>query len=101
MEPILEAKGMKALAGGNVVVSGVELRLGPGEVVWVEGASGAGKTTVLRALARLTPWEGELRLQGLRARDVAPHRWRAWVTLVPFPPVALADRVAPDLEAPW
>ncbi len=101
MEPILEANGVKALAGGTAVVSGVELRLLPGEIVWVGGVSGAGKTTVLRALARLSPWEGELRSQGQRAGDVVPHRWRAWVTLVPFPPVALADRVAPDLKAPW
>ncbi|GAB6063144.1 ABC transporter ATP-binding protein [Deferrisoma palaeochoriense] len=100
-KPVLEARGLRAWAGGSAVVEGVDLALGPGEVAWIGGASGAGKTTMLRALARLGPWEGRLLLRGEDAARIPAHRWRARVVLAPFPPVALGATVAEDLRAPW
>jgi energy-coupling factor transport system ATP-binding protein len=42
-------------------LAGVDLRVRPGECVWLGGPSGAGKTTLLRAIAGVLPEAGHLR----------------------------------------
>jgi len=63
---------------------GLELELAAGELRVVHGASGVGKTLLLRALADLDPIEaGELALDGVGREQMAPARWRAAVCYVP------------------
>jgi ATP-binding cassette subfamily C protein CydC len=53
-EGALEAKGLTAgWQEGRPVVSGIDLRLAPGEAIGLVGPSGSGKTTLLTALAGL------------------------------------------------
>ena len=52
-----------ALPGGQVLVQGAALQVGPGESVVVSGPSGSGKSTLFRAFAGLWPFaSGTLRL---------------------------------------
>lgn len=50
--------------GATRAVSGVDLSLGPGEVVCLLGANGAGKTSVLRAISNLVAFSGEIAFDG-------------------------------------
>lgn len=52
---ILEVRGLVAGYGRVEVLHGVDLTLGPGELVALVGANGAGKTTLLRAISGLMP----------------------------------------------
>ena len=49
--PALEARGLSRAFGGVQAVSGVDLRIGPGETVGIIGPNGAGKTTLFNLLA--------------------------------------------------
>jgi branched-chain amino acid transport system ATP-binding protein len=47
----LEVEGLSVAYGSAVVLTGVDLQVGPGEVVGLVGRNGAGKTTTLRAIS--------------------------------------------------
>jgi putative ATP-binding cassette transporter len=53
----LDAVDVRNPAGGQLI-SGLDLRLEPGDTLIVTGKSGAGKTTLLRSLAQLWPFAG-------------------------------------------
>jgi cystine transport system ATP-binding protein len=62
---LLTARGIQKSFGSNHVLRGVDLEVQRGEVVALIGASGSGKTTVLRSLNGLeTPDAGLLELDG-------------------------------------
>ncbi|MGR2738877.1 ABC transporter ATP-binding protein [Billgrantia sp. Q4P2] len=61
----------------------VSFSVGPGEICCLSGASGSGKSRLLRAVADLEPHEGEVWL-GEQAQAQTPgHAWRRQVMLVP------------------
>jgi ABC-type sugar transport system ATPase subunit len=56
-------------------LAGVDLEVGPGELVVLVGPSGSGKTTLLRVVAGLDqPTAGRIRLDGKDLAGVPPHR---------------------------
>jgi heme exporter protein A len=66
------AEGLECIRGDRLLFSGLNLTLSPGQLLQVEGANGAGKTSLLRVLAGLSrPAEGEVRWRGL---DIQHHR---------------------------
>ena len=50
---VLEVSGLMVRRGGRPIVAGVSFEAGSGEIVALMGPSGAGKTTILRAIAGL------------------------------------------------
>lgn len=54
-----------------------------GKVMGLQGASGAGKTLLLRAIADLDPHRGEVRLGGMICQQVPAPLWRKTVALLP------------------
>ena len=51
--------------GGLTAVDDLSFEVAPGEAVALWGANGAGKTTALRCLLHLLPFEGEINVNGL------------------------------------
>ena len=54
-----------------------------GECVGLQGASGSGKTLLLRAIADLDPHGGSLRLDRMACTEVPAPRWRKSVAMLP------------------
>ena len=77
---MLEMTGVKKRFGATVAVSGVTLAVPAGQFVGVIGRSGAGKSTTLRMINRLTdPSEGRIAWSGTditAARGSALRTWR-------------------------
>ena len=61
----------------------VSLTIAAGEVVCVSGASGSGKTRLLRAVADLEPHGGDCLLGDIRQSETPAHRWRGQVMMLP------------------
>jgi ABC-2 type transport system ATP-binding protein len=65
MSSIIEARGLrKQYRGGKQAVAGVDFTIAPGRIVGLIGRNGAGKTTVIKSLLGLTPYEGSLTVLG-------------------------------------
>jgi branched-chain amino acid transport system ATP-binding protein len=99
-EPVLEVDELSVAYGSVVVVRGVSLTVGRGEVVGLVGPNGAGKSTTLHAIMGVVPaLAGDVRhagrsLRGLRPEDVV----RAGIALVPegrhvFPRLTVAENL--------
>jgi ABC-type polar amino acid transport system ATPase subunit len=89
MSARLELRGLEVARGGRVLVSDVNLGTRPGDLIALRGPSGAGKTSILRAIAALDPFQrgtieiGDVRLDAERTPDRATlHRLRRHVGLV-------------------
>ena len=66
----------------NPVLSGVSLRIEPGETLALVGPTGAGKTTLARLLARLhDPDGGEVRVGGVDLREADPDSLRGHIVV--------------------
>jgi putative ABC transport system ATP-binding protein len=72
-----------------------------GELLYLSGASGVGKSTLLWTLARLHPFtEGQLFLKGQASQEIPISRWRAEVALLPQKPVMFSGTVEDNLYYP-
>jgi heme exporter protein A len=80
--PLLDVKDLACRRGGRLVFDRLSFGLGEGELLALTGRNGSGKTSLLRALAGLTPPDaGTIAWQGV---DVTqdPETWRgrlAWL----------------------
>lgn len=60
--------------GSNVVLRGVSLHVGEGEIVSLLGANGSGKSTILNTISGFVqPTEGRIELDGRPIQGQAPH----------------------------
>jgi branched-chain amino acid transport system ATP-binding protein len=72
IDPILELRGVDASYGKVRALHGVSLNVGPGEVIALIGANGAGKSTTLRVMSGLIAASaGDILLDGA---SIAGHR---------------------------
>jgi ATP-binding cassette subfamily B protein RaxB len=80
------------------VLDGLNFRVEPGETVAIVGASGCGKTTLLKILASLlTPVEGELLVDERPLSHVGTSRWRSMIGVVMQDDQLFAGSVADNI----
>lgn len=75
VEPIISLRGLRVAYGANEVLKGIDLAIAPGSFVALLGASGCGKTTLLRTLSGFTPaCGGSITVNGRDIQDQPPER---------------------------
>ena len=80
---MLEVRQLRAGYGPIVVLRGVDLTVGTGEIVAMIGPNGAGKSTTLGAIAGMLPRDGEVLLDGEPLPAAAEKVVQRGVALVP------------------
>ena len=91
--PLLAARALACRRGSRLLFEGLDLDLHPGDMVWVRGRNGRGKTSLLRLVAGIAaPQHGELLLDDARF-TVTPDRSRRIVY------IGHADALHADLTA--
>jgi len=65
--------GLSAGYGKIIVLEGVDLTIGAGEIVALLGPNGAGKTTLLKAVSGLLPRTGKIRFGGRDISTASPR----------------------------
>jgi ABC-type Fe3+/spermidine/putrescine transport system ATPase subunit len=72
---VLKLDDLAVAYGGETVIRGLDLEVAEGELVSLLGPSGAGKTTVLKAVAGLLePVRGDIRIDGRSIRGRPPEK---------------------------
>lgn len=88
--------------GDTVVVSGLNLTVGQGEMVALLGPSGCGKSTTLRMVAGFVePTAGKILLNGVDISHMPPHRrdtGMVFQSYALFPHMSVAANVGFGLE---
>jgi len=82
----------------------VSLEVQTGEVLVLSGASGVGKSLILRAIADLDPGDGMVRMGGMTREKYEPTEWRRLVGLLPSESHWWSNRVGdhfPDDGCRW
>ncbi len=70
---LLEVNNLEVHYGGIAAVKGISFSVEAGEIVCLIGANGAGKTSTLKALARLLPIKGDIRYGGESLDKLPSH----------------------------
>jgi ATP-binding cassette, subfamily C, bacterial CydD len=84
--------------GDRPALEGLDLDIGPGELIALIGASGAGKTTVLRLLLRfIDASAGTVRAGGTDLAAIPAGPWRAQIAWVPQHPRLFPGSVADNI----
>jgi branched-chain amino acid transport system ATP-binding protein len=98
--PLLRARNVSVEYGGLRALDGVSLDVGDGELVALIGANGAGKSTTLKALARIEPSSAdEMSFLGTSIADLQPDQLvMRGLSLVPegralFPSLSVLDNL--------
>ncbi len=69
VDPLVRIVGLKKAFGKTLVLDGVDIDVGKGEVVVIIGPSGSGKTTLLRCINLLETYDaGSIKVDGTRGR---------------------------------
>jgi ATP-binding cassette subfamily B protein len=67
----------------NEILSGINFTIKPGETVALVGENGAGKTTIVKLLARLYhPTQGQILIDGIDLNELDVDEWRSALSVV-------------------
>ncbi|MGW5866647.1 ABC transporter ATP-binding protein [Streptomyces sp. NPDC055239] len=94
----LRASDLRLSYGNRIVVDGLDLSVPPGRITAIVGANACGKSTLLRALARLlAPRDGAVHLDGRALHSIPSRELAQRLGILPQSPVAPEGLTVIDL----
>jgi len=98
-EAVLRAKDLGRIIAGKTILNDISFQVQTGELLGIVGASGSGKSSLLRLLDRLDePTSGTVYLDGVDYRQLPPQELRRRVGMVMQRPFLFPGDVATNLR---
>ncbi len=98
MKSSIEVKNLKMAYDQNVIIPSLSLSIPKGKITMIIGANGCGKSTFLKAIARiLKPASGEIRMNGALIKEQAPREIAKKMAVLPQSPTAPAGLLVKEL----
>lgn len=98
--PLLDVHDLVVSFNSRALFSSISLQLIEGEILFVKGPSGIGKSRFLRAISHLDrSWSGDVRLGGLTAAQVGFPQWRRRICYVSDSPPPLTTSAEEAFES--
>ncbi|CAE6380425.1 unnamed protein product [Rhizoctonia solani] len=89
-QPLLSARNLSVLKDKDTpIFSGLSFDINEGDILVLQGRSGGGKTTILKALAHMNVYEGDIRFHGETPSKHGIPTYRTKVLYVPQRPSML------------
>ena len=85
-------------AGSTLALNNLNLDIKAGSRVAIVGRTGSGKSSIFRALLRLTPYSGSVHMGGLELRNIPRHIVRSRICVVPQDPVLFTGTVRMNMD---
>ncbi|WP_436772958.1 ABC transporter ATP-binding protein [Yinghuangia sp. YIM S09857] len=83
----IEVAALEVTRDRRRILHGIDARVDAGGWLAVIGPNGAGKSTLLKAVAGLLPYSGDVRVDGVRLRDLPPRKLARTLAYTPQNPV--------------
>ena len=97
----LENVSLQATVGSDFLLKNISNDFKRGEIIGIVGASGSGKTSLLRLLNRLvSPHEGRIVIANSLGKNLTATQWRQSIVLAPQEPKLLGMKVINALKYP-
>jgi ATP-binding cassette subfamily B protein len=97
-QPAVELSGVTFSYGAEPVLRGVDVRVPRGATVAVVGATGSGKSTIIKLLTRLYERDsGAIRIDGVDIRDISLPELRERITVVSQDVILFAGSLAENI----
>lgn len=73
---MIDVKGLKKYIGGRLLFNGIDLSIDKGDVIVLIGPSGSGKSSLMRCITGLEPFEqGAVQVDSIEVKGTASHHW--------------------------
>ncbi|KAF5275656.1 hypothetical protein FQA39_LY06768 [Lamprigera yunnana] len=90
--------GLRYAEGTELMLKNLNFIIYPKEKIGIVGRTGAGKSSLIAALFRLAPIEGEIEIDGIYTKDLMLQDLRSKISIIPQDPVLFSGTLRYNLD---
>ncbi|KAI2473971.1 ATP-binding cassette sub-family C member 4 isoform X2 [Diabrotica virgifera virgifera] len=94
----IEHLNMKYIDDGPTILKDVSVKINPKEKIGIVGRTGAGKSSLISAIFRLTPLEGKIYIDDINTKDITLKQLRSKVSIIPQDPILFSGTLRYNLD---
>lgn len=79
----IEFNKVSLMYNQTYALNNLSFKINPGEKIGIIGRTGAGKTSIIKVLYRLSDYSGSIRIDGISAKDLKLRELRDKLSIIP------------------